>query len=145
MFKYFFVHRKTKRGPRGPLSGSIAASGADLGAQARRRHRGEHAQSQQVERSDPVEILHQGHDTHLEFGSWEPRGSGAVRLDDLWIPESEHCIDQRFRTAALRFRTCETRAAQAASARLEEDRQVAKLAKSVAVGSGLLAFLATWR
>ena len=70
--------------------------------------RGEDAERQQVEGSDPVEVLHQGHDTHLEFQFWgTPWGAGAVRLDKLWIPESERCIDQRFRTAALRFRTCE--------------------------------------
>ena len=98
---------QTKRGPKGPLSGSTESWGG-LRAQGRRLDRGEDAERQQVEGSDPVEVLHQGHDTHLEFQFWgTPWGAGAVRLDKLWIPESERCIDQRFRTAALRFRTCE--------------------------------------
>jgi hypothetical protein len=47
--------------------------------------------------------------THLGFGSGEPRGSGAVRLDKCLIAPSEHCIDQRFRLTAMRLRTGRSR------------------------------------
>ena len=66
---------KTKRGPKGPLLGSCRDE-EGLDAQSDRAARGHEAEEEQEGRNEPVEFRER-HDTHLEFGSGDPVGSGA--------------------------------------------------------------------
>ena len=100
---------RTKKGPqRGPhpeLEVRLGLSGAEAGG----TEGGDQAKGHQEGRCETVESAFEadeGHGAHLEGLCWEPRGSGAVRVDDLCVALSEQCIDHRFHRLDMRFRIC---------------------------------------